>query len=446
MTLTLSVVIVGLLLLVGLPMVYISVQIQRRESAAEQQKIANQVAQTVAGIIRSIQTNPSQPALPNQDDPRINFVATQITTGLNLATARVLTQIQATLQTGRTLDSLFEANPQIQGAARYAPDGAVQETVWRAGEAWPNFSAFGQTELFALARQGLNAQDTLFSVREGTPTLLVAAPLSAEADIHNVVMVWVNVKTIWQALTDFQVGQTGYLYITDQAGRLLIAPSQFDAAHAPPTFQDAIAAGKSYPGLSGAQVVGRIAPIKNTPWQVVIEIPAAEANAGLRALLIILGAILLFGVSLAISVARLFSGWVLQPIQTLHQSALKISGGDLSHRITLNRDDELGFLARAFNQMVAALEETINELRAVSLRLLSAEEAERQRIAHQIHDELGQTLTALKFSLSIAARRHPSGGPAHGNRRARNGPHPVSRTPARHARRPGAAANPELVH
>ncbi len=115
----------------------------------------------------------------------------------------------------------------------------------------------------------------------------------------------------------------------------------------------------------------------------------------------------MFGLSLAIYVARLFSRWVLQPIQTLEDSALRITQGDLSYRITLGRNDELGVLALAFNQMVDTLEETIDELRSVSLRLLSAEEAERRRIAHEIHDELGQTLTAFKFSISAAMRSNP---------------------------------------
>ncbi|RME45225.1 MAG: HAMP domain-containing protein [Caldilineae bacterium] len=407
MTVTLSAVIVGLLLLVALPMVFISAQIQRRELAREQQETAAEVARAVASIVQSVQTGQTDLPLAAPTDPRIGLIAGQIANGLNLASARVLSQLQTSTPATLSLDALLEDNPQIAGAARFAADGTVRQSVWRADGAPPDFRAFAAGDLFALAQQGLNAQDTLFLEETGTPSLVVAAPLPTGEPPPDVLAVWVNVQSIWGALTDYQVGQTGYLYITDRSGRLLIAPPSFGAAHSPPDFQQAIAAGRAYAGLSGERVIGRIAPIENTPWQVVIEIPTAEANARLRVLLVVLGAILMFGLSLSISVARLFSRWLLQPIQVLQQSALQISHGDLSHRITLERNDELGFLARAFNQMVAALEETINELRAVSVRLLSAEEAERRRIALAIHDELGQTLTALKFSLSIAARRHP---------------------------------------
>jgi signal transduction histidine kinase len=105
--------------------------------------------------------------------------------------------------------------------------------------------------------------------------------------------------------------------------------------------------------------------------------------------------------------ARLFSRWLLSPIETLHHSATRISEGDLSHRIELDRDDELGFLAGAFNRMVATLEQTINQLHTVSQNLISAQEAERHRIAQEIHDELGQMLTALKLNLWLSIKADP---------------------------------------
>src|SRR5579884_2900376 len=59
-------------------------------------------------------------------------------------------------------------------------------------------------------------------------------------------------------------------------------------------------------------------------------------------------------------------------------------------------------LAQAFNEMLARLE---SERRESSGRVLAAQEAERLRIARELHDELGQTLTAVALRAEHTAQR-----------------------------------------
>jgi two-component system sensor histidine kinase UhpB len=58
-------------------------------------------------------------------------------------------------------------------------------------------------------------------------------------------------------------------------------------------------------------------------------------------------------------------------------------------------------LARAFNEMLDRLE---TERRESSGRVLAAQEAERLRIARELHDELGQTLTAVALRAEHTAQ------------------------------------------
>ncbi|MER6242069.1 HAMP domain-containing sensor histidine kinase [Streptomyces griseorubiginosus] len=57
-------------------------------------------------------------------------------------------------------------------------------------------------------------------------------------------------------------------------------------------------------------------------------------------------------------------------------------------------------LIRTFNAMLERLE---HERAASSARALSAQEAERRRIAQELHDEVGQSMTAILLSLERAA-------------------------------------------
>jgi two-component system sensor histidine kinase UhpB len=67
---------------------------------------------------------------------------------------------------------------------------------------------------------------------------------------------------------------------------------------------------------------------------------------------------------------------------------------------------EVVALARAFNEMLDRLE---GERRESSGRVLAAQEAERLRIARELHDELGQTLTAVALRAEHAAQRGGEG-------------------------------------
>uniref|UniRef100_A0AAU2K2Q2 histidine kinase n=1 Tax=Streptomyces sp. NBC_00049 TaxID=2903617 RepID=A0AAU2K2Q2_9ACTN len=66
---------------------------------------------------------------------------------------------------------------------------------------------------------------------------------------------------------------------------------------------------------------------------------------------------------------------------------------------------EVAELTTSFNAMLGRLEA---ERAGSSARALSAQEAERRRIAQELHDEVGQTLTAVLLQLKHAADRAPA--------------------------------------
>jgi PAS domain S-box-containing protein len=55
-------------------------------------------------------------------------------------------------------------------------------------------------------------------------------------------------------------------------------------------------------------------------------------------------------------------------------------------------------------QVESALRESVQQSRRLSRRVIEAQETERRRIAMELHDELGQALTAIKINLQVGER------------------------------------------
>ena len=128
------------------------------------------------------------------------------------------------------------------------------------------------------------------------------------------------------------------------------------------------------------------------------EIADARVGIGLLSALILAAGLL---------AVVLISNLLTRPLRTVAEGARIIAAGDLRHRVPGGRDDEIGQLAGAFNEMAAKIGERDAALRQLSRRLMSVQEQERVRIAREVHDELGQALTAMKIDLQQFGARHP---------------------------------------
>lgn len=74
-------------------------------------------------------------------------------------------------------------------------------------------------------------------------------------------------------------------------------------------------------------------------------------------------------------------------------------------RVPADGGGEVGEVIRTFNDMLDRLE---SERRASSARVLAGQEEERRRIARELHDEIGQSLTAVLLSLKRVAAQSPA--------------------------------------
>src|SRR5947208_8263416 len=92
----------------------------------------------------------------------------------------------------------------------------------------------------------------------------------------------------------------------------------------------------------------------------------------------------------------------LGPLEALTALARRVDLTRPGQRVPVGHyQSEVSELATTFNDMLARLE---NERRDATRRVLAAQEGERLRIAQELHDEVGQTLTAVLLQLGRSAR------------------------------------------
>ncbi|MGW1835249.1 HAMP domain-containing sensor histidine kinase [Streptomyces sp. NPDC002067] len=94
----------------------------------------------------------------------------------------------------------------------------------------------------------------------------------------------------------------------------------------------------------------------------------------------------------------------LAPLDRLTQRMVTVDLLRPGHRLPVDGRGPVAVLLRTFNEMLDRLE---SERAASTARALSAQESERRRIARELHDEVGQSMTAVLLELKRAADRAP---------------------------------------
>lgn len=82
------------------------------------------------------------------------------------------------------------------------------------------------------------------------------------------------------------------------------------------------------------------------------------------------------------------------------EEALRQAHGDLERQVQ-ERTRELETTLSAFREEVSVHRRTEEKLRELSLSVLRIQDEERRRVARDLHDSAGQTLAALKMTLSV---------------------------------------------
>ncbi|MEG8275216.1 HAMP domain-containing sensor histidine kinase [Streptomyces sp. AHA2] len=114
--------------------------------------------------------------------------------------------------------------------------------------------------------------------------------------------------------------------------------------------------------------------------------------------------ILLGGLAVMLVANAALLRWGLAPLDRLTRLMTTVDLLRPGQRLSARGGGEVAELIRTFNAMLERLEQ---ERAASSGRVLLAQEAERRRIAQELHDEVGQSMTAILLGLKRAADEAP---------------------------------------
>ena len=167
-------------------------------------------------------------------------------------------------------------------------------------------------------------------------------------------------------LRRFRIGQTGSLALLDEQSKWLVPPAGVQALdQALPTMAELTRQpGKGRFWSDKAEDFYSLAvPFEGGPWAVVASMPKAE----IRAVTWSVGLRLVIGSLLAMLLAVGAAVWLLRsklaPLADLVRQAEALGAGDLSVRLNVSSQDEIGQLARSFNQMGEALSTMVEHIR-----------------------------------------------------------------------------------
>jgi two-component system NtrC family sensor kinase len=235
----------------------------------------------------------------------------------------------------------------------------------------------------------------------------------------------VNLKFIWDVVSQIKVGEHGQAYVVDARGRLIAHPdislvlrntdlsslaqvqaARTDSAGSPESTQIA-------QDTYGRQVLTAYASIAPLDWTMFVELPIDEAYAPLYTLILRISILLLVGLLLAFIADLFLARWIVQPLERLEKFASTVrKTKNYALRVEHKSDDEIGRLALAFDEMLSELSaarerESADQFELARASRLTTMGAMTASIAHEINQPLAAIAANANAGLRWLSREAP---------------------------------------
>jgi serine phosphatase RsbU (regulator of sigma subunit)/HAMP domain-containing protein len=226
---------------------------------------------------------------------------------------------------------------------------------------------------FELVRRGAPWAVGALRLVAGRPVAEVAAAITSRGAPVAVVDGLVDLSAV-PAASPAASSPNAEAVILDGAGKIMLdlrrGPRDASPLRSVPAVMGALNGRSAYIDAyrdprTGQVDIGAAVPISSLGWAAVVLVPEASAYEPVRQETVTEAAWLIAYVALGLGLAWVLGGELSAPIQALARAALRVGRGEIGYRVPVRRNDELGDLAHAFNDMSAQLERSVSEMSAL---------------------------------------------------------------------------------
>ncbi|MDR3577736.1 MAG: cache domain-containing protein [Anaerolineaceae bacterium] len=245
----------------------------------------------------------------------------------------------------------------------------------------------------------------------GQPAVVIAVPVLQNGQFSGCLIgvLFLRQHEWPKELAMLQATQGSLAYLVDSAGNIIYHPDANQIGKnisQEPGLAGLLSKGKLQSnifslGQNGVQQVVSFAPLDDIQWSLIIEEPWLAIIAPVYPYLELVTGILALAVAIAVFVLFFGLRRITRPVLELMQEAQSVTGGASFHPVEEHGPREMRQLIRTFNRMVTNLNEQQNTLRQYAVQALRSQEAERQRISRDLHDQTVQDLVGLSQRLEL---------------------------------------------
>ena len=197
---------------------------------------------------------------------------------------------------------------------------------------------------------------------DGLPVVTVIEPTRTAENRPASLVAEIRLRDIWRLVDDIAFGESGHGILVASDRRLIahtdkaLLLTDANAEYMPREMFDAGESSFTSHDDQGAATLVSVADIRALDWHLIVEQRLSEAYIPVYTTIISLGVVAALVLGAAAGASVLLARRYSIPLTRLLDGTNRIRTGNLSYRIEIDSEDEIGRLSRSFNSMVVDLE------------------------------------------------------------------------------------------